>query len=202
MPHTLEVSSQKEKQKPAVETENLVVAQKKKKSAKAIAYHKKYVVGYMRMYRSKSRWKNSYSYAKRRCTDVKCHYFKNGIKFLLTMDDVKKLWDRDGGDQMHSPSIDRIEDAGDYVFDNCRFIERDINIRRHTQFKTECVNGHPYTKETTGLVGHKNDPSRKYRFCKICSIDARNRYKNKIKVKEALQIIQGEWNNVYTRSNV
>lgn len=50
-------------------------------------------------------------------------YGGRGIKHTLTYKDVEKLFDRDNGANMRKPSIDRIDNDGDYSFKNCRFVE-------------------------------------------------------------------------------
>jgi len=85
-------------------------------------------------YQLKYPWINSYRSAKQRCR-AKNHprskyYAGKGIKFLLTKEQVKKLWFRDKAYLMLHPSIDREESGGHYEFSNCRFLElRDNSIR-------------------------------------------------------------------------
>ncbi len=76
-------------------------------------------------------WLVSYFAAQYRCIGKKCSHYKKyggrGIKFLATKEDFKKLWFRDKAHLMKKPSIDRIDSNGDYVFNNCRFIELKLN---------------------------------------------------------------------------
>jgi len=69
---------------------------------------------------------------KQRCNNSKCPVYKyyggRGIKCFITLEDLKILWDRDKASEMKSPSIDRIDNDGDYIFENCQFIERSDNI--------------------------------------------------------------------------
>lgn len=67
-------------------------------------------------------------------------YFGRGIKFLLTLDDVKKLWFRDKANIMERASLDRIDNDGNYEYSNCRFIEQSQNTLRKPVYRPEnCV---------------------------------------------------------------
>lgn len=76
-------------------------------------------------------WKTHHHAAKTRCVNqnVKCFpwYGGKGIKFLLTMDQVKELWIRDRAYELKKPSLDRIDSNKHYCFENCRFIENNKN---------------------------------------------------------------------------
>ncbi len=73
-------------------------------------------------------WLRNYAGARDRCLNKKCcnyhRYGGRGIKFLLIPDKVKELWFRDKAYLLKSPSLDRINNNGNYEFSNCRFIER------------------------------------------------------------------------------
>jgi hypothetical protein len=64
--------------------------------------------------------------------------YKN-IKCLITPEELKTLWLRDKAYKMNKPSIDRINTYGNYVFENCRYIEWEENVRRPKRRRT---NGH------------------------------------------------------------
>lgn len=79
-------------------------------------------------------WRSSYFNAKNRCTnknnqDYKT-YGKRGIKFLLTIEEIKKIWFRDKAFLLHRATIDRKNNNKNYCFTNCRFIEGSENATK------------------------------------------------------------------------
>lgn len=79
-------------------------------------------------------WYDSYQAARARCLNPKnpryANYGGRGIKFLLSLEDIKSIWMRDSASQQENPSIDRIDNDGPYSLGNCRFIELEDNSRR------------------------------------------------------------------------
>lgn len=77
-------------------------------------------------------WVLIYFAIKTRCNNQNSKQFKNyggrGIKCLITADELKELWFRDKAHEMKKPSIDRIDNDGNYEYSNCRFIELGKNI--------------------------------------------------------------------------
>jgi hypothetical protein len=56
-------------------------------------------------------------------------YGGRGIKCFLTNDEIKELWFRDKAFEMKIPTIDRINNDGNYELGNCRFLEKSKNQR-------------------------------------------------------------------------
>lgn len=78
-------------------------------------------------------WVKIASAIKSRCLP-NAPYGKLGIKCLITVKEVHKLWMRDKADKMKQPSIDRINTSSNYSFNNCRFIELSENVKRKKRF--------------------------------------------------------------------
>ncbi len=76
-------------------------------------------------------WKNHGSNAYQRCHNPTnnryARYGGRGIKYLLSADDMRTLWERDKAGSMRRPSIDRINPDGHYEISNCRFVEQAVN---------------------------------------------------------------------------
>lgn len=87
-----------------------------------------------RKYRLNNPWANCLFAARNRCNNPKNSHYKyygaRGIKCFLNLEEIKNLWIRDNAKNMVCPTIDRIDNDGDYILDNCRFIERSENSRR------------------------------------------------------------------------
>lgn len=91
---------------------------------------------YQKLIRFSKPWYKSFDSAKERCNNRNCkdyhRYGGRGIKFSLTEDEVKELWFRDKAYLMKQHSIDRIDNDGNYEYNNCRFIELgENNKKRH-----------------------------------------------------------------------
>ena len=104
--------------------------------------HKKEMLEYQRIYFKNNPWLKHYKRAQSRCLypcDIKYkNYGARGIKFLMTMQDFKDLWFRDKAWLLKLPSIDRLNNDGDYTLENCRFIEVGENARR-ANLKTQRI---------------------------------------------------------------
>jgi hypothetical protein len=79
-------------------------------------------------------WLKTFASIKRR-VNHSAHYKLYNIKNFLTKDEIKFLWFRDKAVLMKKPSIDRIDGYGDYIFDNCRFIEYQENLSRKRSWR-------------------------------------------------------------------
>jgi hypothetical protein len=55
------------------------------------------------------------------------NYGAKGIKFMLTMQEIKEMWHRDKAELMNKASIDRIDSTKNYCLENCQFIEHVVN---------------------------------------------------------------------------
>jgi hypothetical protein len=100
------------------------------------AAHRAKLRALVRAYVDRNPWYNSYSSARQRCTNPKnpgyARYGGAGIRFMLTMEEVRSLWLRDGAMSMKRPTLDRIMSGGHYELSNCRFLElRDNSSKRY-----------------------------------------------------------------------
>lgn len=83
-------------------------------------------------------WLSPLYTARKRCNNPKCkkyiRYGLRGIKCLLTPEEIKKLWFRDIAYKMQHPSIDRIDNDGNYEYSNCQFIEHSQNSQKNNKY--------------------------------------------------------------------
>lgn len=97
---------------------------------KRLSTHKKY----RDRLKKEEPWIPKFWSIKQRCEDMGCggypSYGARGIKCLITKEELKKLWFRDKAWLLKKASIDRINNQGNYTFENCRFIELVENNRR------------------------------------------------------------------------
>lgn len=88
----------------------------------------------VKRWRKKNPWAQRLRHIHGRCNNPKDIGFKyygaKGIKCFLTRLDLKKLWFRDKAWRLKDPVVDRIKPKGNYIFTNCRFIERRTNFLR------------------------------------------------------------------------
>lgn len=85
-------------------------------------------------YYDKFPWKKTFISIKERCNNSKSTTYKKygerGIKCLITEEELKELWYRDNAFLLKRPSIDRINNDGNYCIENCRFIELSENCKK------------------------------------------------------------------------
>lgn len=58
------------------------------------------------------------------------HYGGRGIKCFITAKELKELWYRDRAFEMEQASIDRKDNDGHYIFENCQYMELTKNISK------------------------------------------------------------------------
>lgn len=92
---------------------------------------------FMNMNFSHTKWMLAWQRARQRCIKPKHpdykYYGARGIKFYLTKEEVKGLWLKDKVYLMKQPSLDRIDNDGNYTYLNCQFIEM-VDNRKKSNF--------------------------------------------------------------------
>ena len=95
-------------------------------------------------YRCKGKTSNNYP-----------RYGGRGIKNLITMDELEKLWFRDKAYLMKKPVIHRLNHDGHYIMDNCKYVEQ----KEHMSYKRK-----PHSEETKRKISIANH---KHFFCTL-----------------------------------
>lgn len=88
------------------------------------------VLSRKRYYATFMPWKKTFVSIVGRCTSRNNRYYKKGIKNFLSVSDLKYLWFRDKAYLMKCPSIDRINNNGNYTIENCKYMELIDNCRK------------------------------------------------------------------------
>lgn len=69
-----------------------------------------------------------------RCNNHKSSSYKyyggRGIKCLISLNELQRIWIRDKANKMKKPSIDRINNDDNYTYSNCQFLELSKNISK------------------------------------------------------------------------
>lgn len=78
-----------------------------------------------------------YSGLRQRCNNSKAQsyksYGKRGVRAEISFAELVALFNRDKGWLLKHPSIDRIDNDGNYSKDNCRFIEMEENTHKRKE---------------------------------------------------------------------
>ena len=89
---------------------------------------------YEERYLQNNPWAKTLNKIRSRCNYKKHlnykYYGGKGIKCLISISELKKLWIRDKAYEMKEPSIDRKQSKGHYTFDNCQYIEMEVNRKK------------------------------------------------------------------------
>jgi len=104
-----------------------------------------------KIYFKKHPWWASLSSLRTRCNNNKIPEYKyyggRGIKALITTQEIKNLWFRDNAEFMNRASIHRIDNDGNYTYENCKFIELSANVKKRPHAKGERIAQHKLTKK-------------------------------------------------------
>lgn len=114
--------------------------------------------------RKKFPWETNFYLANARCNNPKnpCYkyYGSKGVKFLISKQEIKNLWFRDEAYNMEKPSLDRINNNGDYTFENCQFIEHRLNSSKDNYLtklkllKSNCEKGNKIMRKKSGNINY------------------------------------------------
>jgi len=78
-----------------------------------------------------------YNGARQRCNNPHAKdyksYGKRGIRCEITFKELVDIWNRDKAYLLVHPSLDRINNDGNYSKDNCRFIEMEENTHKRKE---------------------------------------------------------------------
>jgi len=129
-------------------------------------------------------WVRTYYAIRQRCSDKSNPtYGGRGIKAIISKDELAELWEVCEANKMDKPSIDRIDNDGDYTFRNCQYVELWENAGRR-RFRDTCPKGHPLKGKNLYLNPRRN--GWKNRICRTCTDESRQRWRdnNKAKIRE------------------
>ena len=130
----------------------------------------------LRKLTKKSPWLRHYYNARNR---PKRYSNYSRIKFLMSREDFKFIWVRDNASLMKRPSVDRIDNNGNYELSNCKFIELAENNRRRVFNNiVKCPKVGQFTKDGD-LINIFDNPKYASRETKICDTGIYLNLKNK-----------------------
>jgi hypothetical protein len=92
-------------------------------------------------------WVVAFNAAKNRCQNPKIHnyhrYGGRGIQLRISKQEVREIWFRDKAWEMNTPTLDRVNNDGNYELSNCRFIPMVENIKKaHRERKAHANRKH------------------------------------------------------------
>jgi len=132
---------------------------------------------------SKNPWMNNLHGARDRCNNANSPCFKRyggrGIRCLITPEEIKSLWFRDKAFSMKRPTLDRIDNDGNYEFKNCQFLENSANAKKSID-RMICRNGHSKIGSNMRVYQAPNFKYPTY-VCKKCKSEYNRKYKLKLK---------------------
>ena len=84
-------------------------------------------------------WAKTWGYIQVRCSQRGHSHYSRGIKNLISLKELKYLWDRDGAAQMECPTISRKDHNKHYELSNCFYEEKSehLNIKPIKQLTRE-----------------------------------------------------------------
>ena len=95
--------------------------------------------------------KRTYYNMRQRCVNPSASKYINyggrGIQCKIKFGELSELWERDKADKLTHPSIDRIDNDGDYTKENCRFIEMSENRKNRAKPPICKICGEPKQKK-------------------------------------------------------
>jgi len=113
-------------------------------------------------FHKKHPWKQILRNIRFRCENPKSvdykWYSSKRIKNYLTEEDIRFLMGRDNYYKLNNPTIDRIDNDGNYTLKNCRFIENEENSAKDKRCKVlQFTKNNEFIKEWSSLTEVKNN---------------------------------------------
>ena len=122
--------------------DNAVTIRKRLYDSRRYSKNKQKIWAQVSNYKKLHPWLCSFVSCGSRCNNRKDaaykYYGKRGIKRLITLKEVEKLWYRDKAYKMKRPCLDRKNPDGNYTVRNCRFIESAENAKLANLYCRHC----------------------------------------------------------------